>query len=166
MPFCKYCGSELDADAVFCTECGTPIVKKAVVAEKTVQEVPVAAKTRKSFASRMVSDPIFPVIPSRRKWKKKCKPIGPGWRNTPYRCRFSSSCSGITQLYLVKRSGGLPKGRWRKNTAFQILASSARKNCPTSRQNKTHQTPPTAVTQPTPSAIANIGHSLIRMGTS
>jgi hypothetical protein len=45
MPFCKYCGSEHDEDAEFCTECGKPIVKKAAAPEKTVQEVPLATKT-------------------------------------------------------------------------------------------------------------------------
>ena len=63
MPYCKYCGSEHDADAVFCTECGKPILKKAVVAEKTVQEVPVAAKTEEIIRVEDGERPYLPGDP-------------------------------------------------------------------------------------------------------
>ena len=35
MPYCKYCGSVVDSDAVFCTECGKRIIAEA----PPVQEV-------------------------------------------------------------------------------------------------------------------------------
>ena len=37
MPFCKYCGSEHDVDAVFCTECGKPVGKKYVNEAETTE---------------------------------------------------------------------------------------------------------------------------------
>ena len=44
MPFCKYCGSEHDDDALFCTECGKQIVRNAAPTEKTIREVPQVTK--------------------------------------------------------------------------------------------------------------------------
>ena len=63
MPFCKYCGSDHDADTVFCTECGKPIVKKAAVAAKAVQEVPVAAKTEEIIRVEDGERPYLPGDP-------------------------------------------------------------------------------------------------------
>lgn len=71
MPFCKYCGSPHDDDAVFCTECGRPIVKKAVPSEKAVCEVPLATETEEVIHIENVEQPYHPGDPITPKMEEK-----------------------------------------------------------------------------------------------
>ena len=41
MPYCKYCGSVVDSDAVFCTECGKRIGATAPPVKKAPKEEPI-----------------------------------------------------------------------------------------------------------------------------
>ena len=38
MPYCKYCGSVVDSDAIFCSECGKRIAAKAPQAKEVAKE--------------------------------------------------------------------------------------------------------------------------------
>ena len=38
MPYCKYCGSVVDSDAIFCSECGKRIAAKALQAKEVAKE--------------------------------------------------------------------------------------------------------------------------------
>lgn len=66
MPFCKYCGTAHDSDAVFCTECGRQIVKKKTQPKKAAQpkaeihEVPLAVEADEIIR---VDDAPRPYIP-------------------------------------------------------------------------------------------------------
>ena len=65
MPFCKYCGSEHDADAFFCTECGKPIVKKAVPVAENVPQVtpPVATPAPVTETAQEITPPVATPAP-------------------------------------------------------------------------------------------------------
>ena len=65
MPFCKYCGSKHDADAVFCTECGKPIVKKAVPVAENVPQVtpPVATPAPVTETAQEITPPVATPAP-------------------------------------------------------------------------------------------------------
>lgn len=39
MPYCKYCGSAIDCDAIFCTECGKKLVNTAPVKKEVPPKV-------------------------------------------------------------------------------------------------------------------------------
>ena len=84
MPFCKYCGSAHDDDAVFCTECGKPIAKKAEpVADSPVQAVPAVSK-----------------LPQKKKSKKAAWIVG---------IAVASVALVVTVLFLfIKGSGNNP----------------------------------------------------------
>lgn len=49
MPFCKYCGSAHDADAVFCTKCGKTISKKPTPPAKSIVEFSLVAEQEETF---------------------------------------------------------------------------------------------------------------------
>lgn len=63
MPFCKYCGSAHDADAVFCTECGKPISKKTAPPAKSIVEVPQAAEPEEIIRVEDGEQPYLPGDP-------------------------------------------------------------------------------------------------------
>ena len=71
MPFCKYCGSAHDADAVFCTECGKPISKKTAPPEKNIVEVPLTSEAEEIIhvddgeRPYLPGDPITPEMKAR-----------------------------------------------------------------------------------------------------
>lgn len=71
MPFCKYCGSAYDADAVFCTECGKPISKKTAPPKKSIAEAPWIAKPEEIIRVEdgerpyLPGDPITPEMQAR-----------------------------------------------------------------------------------------------------
>ena len=63
MPFCKYCGSTHDSDAVFCTECGKPISTKAAPPTKSIAEVPPVAKPPETIRVEDGERPYLPGDP-------------------------------------------------------------------------------------------------------
>lgn len=71
MPFCKYCGSAYDADAVFCTECGKPIPKKTAHPNKSIAEALQIAKPEEIIRVEdgerpyLPGDPITPEMKAR-----------------------------------------------------------------------------------------------------
>lgn len=71
VPFCKYCGSAHDADAVFCTECGKQISTKITPPTKGVVEIPLAVESEDIIRVEnrerpyLPGDPITPEMKAR-----------------------------------------------------------------------------------------------------
>lgn len=71
VPFCKYCGSAHDADAIFCTECGKQISPKTAPPTKSVVEVPLSVETEDTIRVEdgerpyLPGDPITPEMKAR-----------------------------------------------------------------------------------------------------
>ena len=118
MPFCKYCGSEHDADAVFCTECGKPIVKKAVpVAENVPQVTPPVATpepvtetaqeiTPPGAMPAPVSDPPAQAAPTASKPPKKKKSKKAVWI-----IGVAVACIAVIAAVLILFSQGVFKAK-------------------------------------------------------
>ena len=73
MPFCKYCGSAHDADAVFCTECGKPISKKPTLPAKSIVEVPIVAESEEIIRVEDGERPYLPGDPITPEMEKRIK---------------------------------------------------------------------------------------------
>ena len=63
MPFCKYCGSRHDDNAVFCTNCGKQIAEKAVLPERSIHEVSLATATEELIRIEDAERPYLPGDP-------------------------------------------------------------------------------------------------------
>lgn len=60
MPYCKYCGSSVDSDAVFCSECGKRLAPKESPAPAAPRETPAVAPVTKRGESIPVEELMKP----------------------------------------------------------------------------------------------------------